>query len=338
MYRRYGGPEVLEWVELPDTSPGEGEIAVRVVAASLNPLDWKLREGQFKLFARGVPRGTGYDYAGVVESAGPGVATFKAGDAVVGMLDPIKAANGTLAERIHAPAALAVAKPQDVAFEDAASLPGAGIMAMQSLRQAGVKAGQRMLLVGAAGGVGSFALQLAKVAGARVTAVASGDGIDFVRPFAPERLVDYRREDWKTIPERFDVVFDASGTATFPECRRLLAPGGVAAHALPGAKLYLWSWWLALTAKERCVPVTEKADVEDLKRLVELAGAGRLRSVVSRLGRPEDVPELQRAMKAGRNRGKTVVRMAPWSVGGTSTRAGPGRGLHPPREVNDRAA
>lgn len=311
MYRRYGGPEVLEWTSLPGTPPGEGEIAVKVVAAALNPLDWKLREGMFRLFARGVPRGTGYDYAGVVEAAGPGVTRFQAGDAVVGMLDPIRAVSGTLAERINAPAALAARKPDSVAFEDAASLPGAGIMAVQSLRQAGVKAGHRVLIVGAAGGVGSFAVQLAKVAGARVTAVASGDGLDFLRPFAPERLVDYRREDWKAIPERFDVVFDASGTATFPECRRLLVPGGVTAHALPGARLYLWSWWLALTAKERCVPVTEKADVGDLERLVELAGAGRLRSVVSRVGRPEDVPAIQQAMKAGRNRGKIVVRMSP---------------------------
>ena len=311
IYSRYGGPEVLEWTRLPETPPGEGEIAVRVVAAALNPLDWKLREGQFKWFARGVPRGTGYDYSGVVEGTGPGVTRFKAGDAVVGMLDPIRAANGTLAERINAPQSLATAKPEGVSFEDAAALPGAGIMAVQSLRHAGVKAGQRLLIVGAAGGVGSFAVQLAKVAGARVTAVASGDGIDFVRPFAPERLIDYRREDWKTIPERFDVVFDASGTATFPECRRLLAPGGVSAHALPGATFYLWSWWLRLTAKERCLPITEKADIADLQRLVELAGSGRLRSVLSRVGRPEDVPEIQRAMKAGRNRGKIVVRMTP---------------------------
>lgn len=315
MYRRYGGPEVLEWASLPETPPGEGEIAVRVVAASLNPLDWKLREGMFKLFARGVPRGMGYDYAGVVEAAGPGVTRFKAGDAVVGMLDPIRAANGALAERVVAPADHATAKPDGVSFEDAASFPGAGIMAVQSLRQAGVRSGQSVLIVGAAGGVGAFAVQLAKIAGARVTAVASGDGLDFLRPFSPERLIDYKREDWKAIPERFDVVFDASGTATFPECRRLLAPGGVAAHALPGAKLFLWSLWLRLTAKERCRPITERVDIEDLRRLVDLAAAGRLRSVVTRVGRPEEVPEIQRAMKASRNRGKIVVRMGADSAG-----------------------
>jgi NADPH:quinone reductase-like Zn-dependent oxidoreductase len=309
MYRRYGGPEVLEWTGLTGTPPGEGEIAVRVACASLNPLDWKLREGQFKLFARGVPRGMGYDYSGVVESVGPGVTGFAPGDAVVGMLDPIRAANGTLAERINAPAAMATSKPADVSFEDAASLPGAGIMAVQSLAQAGVKPGHAVLVVGAAGGVGSFAVQLAKIAGARVTAVASGDGLDFIRPFGPERLVDYKREDWKAMAERFDVVFDASGTATFPECRQLLKAGGVSAHGLPGAKLFLWSFWLKATARERCLPIQERPDVADLKKLVALAAEGRLRSVVTRVGRPEEVPEIQRAMKEGRNRGKIVVRM-----------------------------
>ncbi len=311
MYRRYGGPEVLEWVELPEAPPGEGEIAVRVVAAALNPLDWKLREGHFRLFARGVPRGMAYDYAGTIEAVGPGVAGFRPGDAVAGMLDPIRAANGTLAERINAPAACATPKPDAVSFEDAASFPGAGIMALQSLQQADVKAGHAVLIVGAAGGVGSFAVQLAKIAGARVTAVAGGDGLDFVRPFAPDRLIDYRLLDWKAIPERYDVVFDASGSATFPECRRLLAPEGVSAHALPGAALFLWSMWAKATSKQRCLVISERADVTDLKRLVDHAAAGRLRSVVSRVARPEDVPDIQRAMKAGRNRGKIVIRMTP---------------------------
>ncbi len=104
------------------------------------------------------------------------------------------------------------------------------------------------------------------------------------------------------------MVFDASGTATFPDCRRLLAPGGASAHALPGAKLFLWSIWLRATSRERCLPVQERADVEDLKRLVALAAQGRLRSVVTRVGRPDEVPDLHRALQAGRNRGKIVVR------------------------------
>ena len=118
-------------------------------------------------------------------------------------------------------------------------------------------------------------------------------------------------KDWKALPERFDIVFDASGTSTFPPCRRLLAPGGAFVHSLPTAALYCWSWWLKLTAKERCMPVMERPNLVDLQKLVAMAAEGRLRSVVTRIGRPEDVPELQREMARGHNRGKIVVRFAP---------------------------
>ncbi len=241
IFRRYGGPEVLEWTELAEPVPRKGEILVRVVAAALNPLDWKLRAG-------------------------------------------------------HA---------------DGASLPGAGITAVQSLRDARLAAGKRVLVVGAAGGVGSFAVQLAKDAGAQVTAVASTAAQAFLARLAPERTIDYQREDWKALGEPFDIVFDASGTSTLPECRRLLAPGGTYVHTLPNAALFGWSWWLKLTAKERCVPVMERPNRADLETLVRLAAAGRIQSVVTRTGRPEDVPALQRAMEGGHNRGKIVVRFAP---------------------------
>ena len=111
IYRRHGGPEVLDWTPLEARAPGEGEISVRVVAAALNPLDWKLRAGQFRLMSKSPPRGTGYDYAGTVEAVGAGVADFVPGDAVVGLVHPMNSREGTMAERLVAPAALAVRKP-----------------------------------------------------------------------------------------------------------------------------------------------------------------------------------------------------------------------------------
>ncbi len=166
-------------------------------------------------------------------------------------------------------------------------------------------------MVGAAGGVGSFAVRLAKDAGAQVTAVASIDGPAFLSRLAPDRTIDYQQEDWKALGERFEIVFDASGTSTFPECRRLLAAGGTYVHTLPNAALFGWSWWLKLTAKEHCVPVMERPNRADLETLVRLAAVGRLHSVVTRIGGPEDVPALQRKMEGGHNRGKIVVRFAP---------------------------
>ena len=312
IFGRYGGPEVLEWADLPDPVPGKGEIVVRVVAAALNPLDWKLRAGQYKAMTVGrLPRGVGYDYAGIVEAVGDGVARLRIGDAVVGIVNPVDSRNAAMAERVCATEALATVKPPTLSFADGASLPGAGITAVQALREAGLAAGQRVLAVGAAGGVGSFAVQFAKLSGAHVTAVASTGGQAFLATVAPDRAIDYQRADWKALPERFDIVFDASGASTFRECRRLLAPGGAYVNTLPGAALYCWSWWLKLTAKERCMPVMERPNLADLETLVRLAAEGRLRSVVTRVGRPDEVPALEREMAEGHNRGKIVVRFAP---------------------------
>ena len=144
-----------------------------------------------------------------------------------------------------------------------------------------------------------------------MTAVASTGGQAFLATMAPDRAIDYQRADWKALPERFDIVFDASGASTFRECRRLLAPGGAYVNTLPGAALYCWSWWLKLTAKERCMPVMERPNLADLETLVRLAAEGRLRSVVTRVGRPDEVPALERAMAERHNRGKIVVRFAP---------------------------
>lgn len=312
IFRRYGGPEVLEWADLPDPVPGKGEIAVRVVAAALNPLDWKLREGHFRwMTSARLPRGVGYDYAGIVDAAGMGVSRLKPGDAVVGIVNPMASRNGTMAERVCATEALATAKPPSLSFADAAALPGAGIAALQGLREARLAAGQRVLVVGAAGGVGSVAVQLAKDAGAHVTAVASAAGQEFLATLAPDRSIDRGREDWKALGERFDVVFDASGTSTFGECRALLAPAGSFVHTLPGAALFLWSWWLRLASKQRCLPVMERPNRADLETLVHLAAGGRLKSAVTRIGRPDEVPDLEREMAGGHNRGKIVVRFAP---------------------------
>jgi NADPH:quinone reductase-like Zn-dependent oxidoreductase len=229
----------------------------------------------------------------------------------VGIVNPVDSRNAAMAERVCATEALATVKPPSLSFADGASLPGAGITAVQALREAGLAAGQRVLVVGAAGGVGSFAVQYAKINGAHVTAVASAGAQAFLAGLAPDRAIDYSREDWKALPERFDIVFDASGTSTFPECRRLLAPGGVYVHSLPGAALYCWSWWLKLTARERVMPVMERPNLADLETLVRLAAEGSLKSVVTRVGAPGELPELQREMAEGHNRGKIVVRFAP---------------------------
>ncbi len=311
IFRRYGGPEVLEWADLPDPVAGPGEIVVRVVAAALNPLDGKLREGQFRLMAKGPPRGVGYDYAGVVEAAGPGARRLAPGDAVVGIVNPVRSRQGTVAERVVAPEDLACAKPATLPFTEAAALPGAGITAAQGWREAGLAAGHRVMVVGAAGGVGALAVQLAKSAGAHVTAVASAGGQAFLATLGADRNLDYGVTDWRALPERFDIVFDASGASTWAQCARLLAPRGAYVHTLPGGALIARSIWHRLAGGPRVVPLMEKPNLPDLERLAALAASPGYRSVVTRVAGPEAVPAIQREMAEGHNRGKTVVRLAP---------------------------
>ncbi len=289
IFRRYGGPEVLEWADLPDPVPGKGEIVVRVVAAALNPLDWKLRAGQFKVMTAGCRcAASATTMRAWWRRSGEAVTRLKPGDAVVGIVNPVESRNGTMAERVCATEALATVKPPSLSFADGASLPGAGITAVQALRDGGLAAGKRVLIVGAAGGVGSFAVQLARIAGAHVTAVASGDGQEFLwrrpRPTAPS----------------------TTGAArTGRRCRALrhglrcsrhlhLSPRMLAA-AEGGRRLGArscrarsssWSLETRPQAKERCLPVQERADVADLKRCSSgWPPRGALRSVVS-AGRP----------------------------------------------------
>ena len=312
IYRRYGGPEVLEWAERPDPAPGRGELGVKVVAASVNPLDWKLPAGEFRLMTLGrLPRGLGFDVAGVVDAVGEGVSGWRAGEAVVAIANPITSRLGTFAERCCVPAANAVRKPEALAFVDAAALPGSGITAVQALAEAGLAAGQRVLVLGASGGVGSFAVQLARIAGASVPAVAGAAAQAHLATRGAERCLDRSREDWRALAERFDIVFDCSGVSTLAEGRRVLAPAGAYAQILPNARFWFGAQWLRLTSRQRCILVMEKPNGEDLATLVGLAASGRLRAPVTRIAAMGEVPAVIGAMRAGHNQGKTVIRAEP---------------------------
>ena len=307
IYRRYGGPEVLELARLDVPPPRRGELRLRVRAFALNPLDWKLRSGQFRILTRGgLPRGVGYDVCGTVDAAGPGTA-MPEGQHVVGMIDPYASRLGAAAEYACVREDHAVALPAPLAPTDAAALPGAGLTALQALRKARIRAGQRALVVGASGGVGSFAVLLARLDGLHVSAAASAAGQEHLRGLAPDRAIDASREDWRELAERFDLVFDCTGASTFAQCRHLLARTGVYANTLPNGAMYRAALWAALTSRQRVVPVMERPVREDLAKLVALAAEGRLRVPVTRVAAMRDVPELERELEAGRGRGKFVV-------------------------------
>lgn len=310
IYRDYGGPEVLELAEVDTPVPGRGELRLRVRAFALNPLDWKLRSGEFRVMTRGgLPRGVGYDVAGIVDAAGPRT-TLRPGEAVVGMINPYGSRLGAAAEYACVREENAVAIPPSLSAVDAAALPGAGLTALQALRKARVRAGQRALIVGASGGVGSFAVLLSLLEGLHVTAVASRDGQEHLRRLGPQRVIDRSIEDWRKVSERFDLVFDCTGSSTYAECRHLLAGKGVYANTLPNGAMYLAALWARLSSSRRVIPVIERPVRADLQRLVALAADDRLRPPVTRIASMDEVPELELDLEAWRGRGKFVVQVA----------------------------
>ncbi len=228
VYEQYGPPEVLSLKEIDKPAPAEGEVLVRVCAASVNPYDWHFLRGTPK-FVRlfmgiGKPKSPrlGADCAGVVEAVGSGVTRLKPGDAVFGTC------KGSFAEYTCGKAKDLALKPAGVSFEQAASLPIAAITALQGLRDcARLQAGQRVLINGAAGGVGTFAVQMARGMGAEITAVCSNRNAEKVRSLGAQWVIDYTQEDFTQSGQRWDAIFDLVGNHTLAEFRGALQPKGV---------------------------------------------------------------------------------------------------------------
>ncbi|MEX1171645.1 MAG: NAD(P)-dependent alcohol dehydrogenase, partial [Chloroflexota bacterium] len=227
IHERYGPPDALRLGDIPTPVPEDGDVLVRVRAAAIFFGDWRVIRGQpfVVRFATGLRRPKqpvpGIDAAGVVEAVGAGVTDLRPGDEVFGW------APGTLAEFACAPASQFATKPSAWSFEEAAAIPEAGMTALQGLRDAGrVAPGQRVLIIGASGGVGTFAVQVAAALGAHVTAVCSTRNVDLVRSLGAAEVIDYEREDLLARPDRFEVIFQAAGTTSPRRLRRLLVPGG----------------------------------------------------------------------------------------------------------------
>ena len=231
VYHNYGSPDVLRLEEIEKPVPNDNQVLVRVRAASVNPLDWHYMEGTpyFVRLLTGLrkPKDTrlGVDVAGQVEAVGRNVTQFKPGDEVFG------ACRGAFAEYACTSESALVMKPDNVTFEQAASVPVAALTALQGLRDKGqIQPGQKVLINGAAGGVGTFAVQIAKSFGADVTGVCSTRNVDMVRSIGADRVIDYTREDFTKSGQRYDLIFDCVGNHSLSACRRVLNPKGIYAY------------------------------------------------------------------------------------------------------------
>ena len=304
----FGGIDRVVVRDVPKPAPGPGEVLVRVRAASMNPLDCKLREGKFRLVFRVRPPFVlGFDVAGEVEGVGPGVTRLRPGDAVFGELPR----PGAHAEYVVAGEDHLLPKPGRLSFEEAAAIPAAAMSALQALRdEARLRAGQHLLVNGAGGGIGTFAVQIAKAWGARVTAVASAGKQELLRELGTDECLDYAGGDFARRDAAFDVILDVVPNRSFPECRRALAPGGTYVTTLPGPGPYLWRALTALPlfGGRRCRALMLRPKRSDLEELARLAEAGSLRPVVGEVFPLDAIREAHARMESGHARGKIVVR------------------------------
>jgi len=312
-YDRYGSADVLYVADIAEPAPGPGEVKLRVRAASLNALDGKARAGHLRFVPifRGPPRGTGCDVAGEIVEIGSAAAPRHVGERVFGLISPMRR-DGAFAEYAVATAANLCAIPAGVDFEQAAALPVAGGTALQALvDHACLAAGKRILITGAAGGVGHFAVQIAKHVGAHVVGVCTAANADFVRALGADDVVDYGREDFTQRADRFDVVFDAACASSFASARHVLletgcyinTAGSLAALVDTAASAVV----ARFTSRQRAIVFTLAPGSLTWQRLAALTAAGAVRPHIERRIAFEDVADAQRAMETGHSRGKIVI-------------------------------
>jgi NADPH:quinone reductase-like Zn-dependent oxidoreductase len=312
----YGLPHALELREVERPRIGDGQILVRVHAASVNALDFHIARGMPLLIrASGLraPRENirGVDLSGRVEAVGKNVTGFNTGDEVFGGGD------GSFAEYTATTPKRLSLKSSALTYEQAAAFFIAGLTALQGLRdKARLQAGQRALIIGAGGGVGTFAVQIAKWLGADVTAVTRTENIDLVRSLGADEVIDYRTEDFARRGKRYDVLFDISGNRSFADCRRVLAPkgmlvavGGPAGRWLAPLTRLLGAVALSPFVSQTLTPFVAKPRAADLTLMQDLAVAGKLRPVIDREYALSEAAEALTYVGTGRARGKVIIKI-----------------------------
>jgi NADPH:quinone reductase-like Zn-dependent oxidoreductase len=321
VYEDFGSPDVLKFADIEKPVPGDDEVLIKVRAASLNPLDWKLMKGGpfilRLLLGLGKPRlkRPGVDVAGEVDAVGRNVTELKRGDAVFG------ACTGAFAEYAVSKSArglksVLVVKPDNLTYEQAASAPVAALTALQGLRdKARIQPGHRVLVNGAAGGVGTFAVQIAKSFGATVTGVCSTGNVDMVRSLGADRVVDYTQQDCLGSGQRYDAVLDCVGNHSFTEWRRVLNPTGVLVGigAPPDLSMtgllagVIGELAQSMFVSQRLAIFMARINQKDLTTIGGLMADGKVTPVIHRIYRLSDAREAFRYAEAGHARGKVIL-------------------------------
>jgi NADPH:quinone reductase-like Zn-dependent oxidoreductase len=318
VYHSYGSADVLRLEEIAKPSPKDDEVLIKVHAVALNPLDWRMMKGIPLIFRKMMkvrrptvdnPVGIGRDVAGVIEAIGRKVTQFKVGDEVFGTC------GDAVAEYVCAKQSRVVAKPEAVTFEQAAALPVAGLTALQGLRKARICPGKKVLVNGASGGVGTFAVQIAKAFRAEVTGVCRPANFEMVQSIGADKVIDYTRDDFTKSAERYDIIFDCVGNKPFSQCRSIMNVEGRflgigAAHDVSMIEIIATlaqRMALSLFSRKKALSFIAKSSQSDLRSLGELVEFQKIAPVIDRRYTLAETPEAIRYLAEGHARGKVII-------------------------------
>jgi NADPH:quinone reductase-like Zn-dependent oxidoreductase len=306
-FNGYGGPEKIRLTEVPRPSPGRNQLLIRLSASSINPIDWKLHSGILRwVKPLRFPSTPCFDFAGTISQTGHDVTGWATGDRVFGML-PINGL-GAAAEYVAVDSGYVCRLPDGLDFESMAGLPLAGMTALQALRDQGqLKPGQKLLVIGAAGGVGHYAVQIGRRLGARVTALCGDRNLTFCHEIGAETVLDYTQENPSLLKEDFDVILDCAGHVPLSRWQPALGPEGCYVALLPSLSLGLAALQLKLFSRQRIRVTLVRAKPADLAWLANQALAGELKTVIDEVFPLEKLSDALEKSRAGHARGKIIL-------------------------------
>jgi len=312
IYNKYGPPEVLKLQHIPTPIPGDKDVLIRNLATTVTARDWRFRKAWPFLarFYTGLLKPSipvlGSDFAGEIVAIGREVSSFKRGDLVFGSTDH---SLGAYAQFVCMPqTGLIVKKPDQISIKEAAAVFFGGHSALHFLRQGGIKKGHKVLIYGASGCVGSFAVQLSKYFGAKVTGVCSGKNLTLIKSLGADRVLDYTREDFSIKGEIYDIIFDTVGKSPYRDCMKTLKNDGVfLSTVLMTPKAMLNAMWTRLTTKKKVIGGSAEERIEDLEFLSGLLQTGDIKPVIDREFPLEQIIEAHRYVEKGHKTGNVVI-------------------------------